>query len=40
MTRKFLVHRHRRMIHPVRLQGFENTCKIRAFVNVPNESVH
>ena len=28
------------MIHPVRLQEFENTCKFRVFVNVPNESVH
>ncbi len=39
-TRRHLVHRHRRMIHPIRLQEFENICKILVFVNVPNESVH
>ena len=35
-----LVHRHRRMIHPTRLQKIENICKFPIFVNVPKESVH
>ena len=35
-----LVHRHRRMIHPIRLQEFENICKFPILVNAPNESVH
>ncbi len=35
-----LVHRHRRMIHPTRLQEIENICKFPIFVNVPKESVH
>ena len=35
-----LVHRHRRMIHPARLQDIENIHKISIFVNVPKESVH
>ena len=35
-----LVHRHRRIIHPIRLQGFENICKFYILLNVPNESVH
>ena len=35
-----LVHRHRRMIHPNRLQEFENICRFHIFVNAPNESVH
>ena len=36
----YLVHRHRRMIHPNRLQEFENICRFHIFVNAPNESVH
>ena len=35
-----LVHRHRRMIHPNRLQEFENICRCHIFVNAPTESVH
>ena len=35
-----LVHRHRRMIHPTKLQGIENIREFPTFVNVPKESVH
>ena len=37
---KHLVHRHRRMIHPIGLQAFGNIRIFPIFVNVPNESVH
>ncbi len=40
VLREELVHRHRRMIHPTRLQEIENICKFPIFVNVPTESVH
>ena len=37
---ELLVHRHRRMIHPVRLQDVENICKFLIPLNLPTESVH
>ncbi len=35
-----LVHRHRRMIHPIELQAIGIIRIFLVFVNVPNESVH
>ena len=39
-TPDILVHRHRRTIHPTKLQEIENIREFPAFVNAPKESVH